>query len=134
MSLDRGQIPYASEFGEGTAVVFRLAEPYKGTGRTIVADSAFSSVKTLVQLESMFGLYFMGMVKTATKEYPKKYFTKWFNESPRRGSWRLLQSTTNIGTPMYVVCWADHKAKTIISNRGTTLPGAESVRIRYSVD
>ncbi|ETN00434.1 hypothetical protein PPTG_24270 [Phytophthora nicotianae INRA-310] len=64
------QKAYNADFGEGTAVVLRLAQPYAGSGRTVVADSAFSSVKTLVQLNSMMGLYFMGMVKTATKEYP----------------------------------------------------------------
>ncbi|OWZ00088.1 hypothetical protein PHMEG_00028803 [Phytophthora megakarya] len=38
---------YAREYGEGTAVILRLAEPYRGTGRTIVDDSAFASVKRL---------------------------------------------------------------------------------------
>ncbi|OWY99168.1 hypothetical protein PHMEG_00029881 [Phytophthora megakarya] len=37
---------YCREYGEGTAVVLRLANHYKGTGQTVVADSAFASVKT----------------------------------------------------------------------------------------
>ncbi|KAF4138211.1 Transposase IS4 [Phytophthora infestans] len=53
------QKAYNVEFGEGTAVVLRLAQPYAGSGRTVVTDSAFASVKTLVQLNSMMGLYFM---------------------------------------------------------------------------
>ncbi|KAG6943953.1 hypothetical protein JG687_00018138 [Phytophthora cactorum] len=36
--------PCACEYGEGAAVVLRPAEPYKGTGCTMVTDSAFGSV------------------------------------------------------------------------------------------
>ncbi|DAZ93699.1 TPA: hypothetical protein N0F65_009250 [Lagenidium giganteum] len=64
------QKQYASEFGEGTAVVLRLSQPFQGTRRTVVADSAFASVKTLLQLERR-GLYFIGLVKTASVGYPK---------------------------------------------------------------
>ncbi|KAG6954422.1 hypothetical protein JG687_00011831 [Phytophthora cactorum] len=45
------QKEHFSEFGEGTSVILRLVEQYKGTGRTVVADSAFASVKNLVQLK-----------------------------------------------------------------------------------
>ncbi|KAL5475280.1 hypothetical protein EMCRGX_G027361 [Ephydatia muelleri] len=43
------------------------------------------------------GLYFMGMVKTATKEYPKKQLLQWASgngtgPTPNRGSHKLLQS------------------------------------------
>ncbi|EGZ30653.1 hypothetical protein PHYSODRAFT_421212, partial [Phytophthora sojae] len=70
------QKPYHALFGEGSAIVLRFSEVYKGSGRTVVADSAFASVNTLVQLENLCGLYFMGMVKTASREYPKKYMTE----------------------------------------------------------
>ncbi|KAJ8521879.1 hypothetical protein ON010_g17759 [Phytophthora cinnamomi] len=63
------QKAYHALFGEGTAVILRLTEACKGTGRTVVADSAFPSVKTLVQLEQLNGLF--SMVKTASCEYPK---------------------------------------------------------------
>ncbi|KAG1702609.1 hypothetical protein DVH05_009558 [Phytophthora capsici] len=71
------QKQYCSQFGEGTSIVLRLAEPYKGTGRTIVADSAFASVKTLVQVEKLLGLFFMGNFKTATVKYPKAHMQEW---------------------------------------------------------
>ncbi|OWY95099.1 hypothetical protein PHMEG_00034987, partial [Phytophthora megakarya] len=122
---------YYREYGEGTAVVLRLAAPYKGSGRTIVADSAFASVKTLVQLEAHLGLYFMGMVKTATVEYPKQALTNWFETTPPRGSFKVYGSTTDLANKMYVMYWADRKPKTIICNRGTTLPGTDSVRPRH---
>ncbi|EGZ13032.1 hypothetical protein PHYSODRAFT_511780 [Phytophthora sojae] len=66
------------------------------------------------------------MVKTASREYPKTYMHEWFSTSPTRGSFKILQSMTPNNTPMYALCWADRKPKCIISNRGTTLPGADS--------
>jgi hypothetical protein len=118
---------FSREYGEGTAIVLRFAEPYKGTGRTIVADSAFASVKTLVQLENLCGLYFMGMVKTATHQFPKRYLEEWYNSGQSRGSFKILRGENVNGKLFYALCWSDKKPKTIISNRGTTIPGNPSI-------
>ena len=67
---------YAQLYGEGTAVTLRLTQEYYGTGRVVHADSPFSSVKTLLALQER-GLHFMGMVKTAHKEYPLAYLKSW---------------------------------------------------------
>ncbi|POM70815.1 hypothetical protein PHPALM_12696 [Phytophthora palmivora] len=112
------------------AVVLHLSQPYAGSGCTIVADSAFASVKTLVQLNLLLGLYFIGMVKTATKEYPLEYLKCWSSTDRPRGSHVVMESNCVNGTKMYALCWNDRKPKMIISNRGTTLPGSDSVR-RY---
>ncbi|DBA01784.1 TPA: hypothetical protein N0F65_010194, partial [Lagenidium giganteum] len=90
--LKQKQKTYAREYGEGTSIVLRLTKPYTGSGRTVVADSAFASVKTLVQLEAQRGLYFMGIVKTATAEFPKATLKAWFDTKPERGSFKLLHS------------------------------------------
>ena len=57
-------------FKYSTAVTLRCAEHYIGSRRHVVADSAFASVETLLQLRKR-GLHFSGIVKTASKEYPK---------------------------------------------------------------
>ncbi|KAG6611940.1 Bifunctional aspartate aminotransferase [Phytophthora cinnamomi] len=49
--------------------------------------------------------------------------TEWFGTEPARGSFKMLQSKTPKVTTMYALCWADRKAKCLISNRGTSLPG-----------
>ncbi|KAG2783787.1 hypothetical protein Pcac1_g6509 [Phytophthora cactorum] len=126
------QKTYAAEFSEGTALTLRLAAPFNGTGRTMVADSVFSSVNTLVQLERLLGLYFMGIVKDATAEYPKSEMLAWFYELPPRGSFKILESTNPLNTNMYALCWADKKPKRIIVSRGTPLPGGDSVRCWYT--
>jgi hypothetical protein len=131
-----------SEYGEGTAVTLRLVGSYYGTARTVVADSAFSSVKTCVQLAQR-GLYFMGCVKTAHVEFPSKYLRQWASgslleqagNSPERGQHILLQSTLvgcgDVGTHLYAMCWADKKAKCIVSTRGSTCEGPPSRRPRH---
>jgi hypothetical protein len=126
------QKKYHTHFGESTAVLLRLVEPYVSSERTVVADSAFSSVK-LLELLHIRGLYFMGMVKRASKRYPKKSLEDWYKKGQPRGTFKTLQSNTNDGSPMYAMCWADRTSKTIISNRGTTLPGSDSVRLRSKV-
>lgn len=58
---------------------------------------AFASVKTLIALHQELGLYFMGIVKTASRSYPKNFFQNWYNEGsnvyPQRdlGSWITLK-------------------------------------------
>ena len=42
--------PGHAEYGEGTSQLLRLCAPWRGTARTIIADSAFSSVKSLLAL------------------------------------------------------------------------------------
>ena len=67
---------YAQLYGEGTAVTLSMTQlEYYGSGQVVQADSAFLSVKTLLALQEA-GLHFMGMVKTAHKEYPLAYLNK----------------------------------------------------------
>lgn len=75
------QKAYRYHFREGAAVVLRLSEQYRGS---VVADSAFSSVKTLEQLKSLHGLFFMEMVKTARKEFPDAAMIEWFSRIKQR--------------------------------------------------
>ena len=55
----------------GTAIVLRLVEPWFQTDRLVCGDSAFASVATALECRR-HGLHFTGIVKTATKKYPKK--------------------------------------------------------------
>ena len=130
---------YVAEFGEGTAVVLRLCSPYAGTGRFVVADSAFSSIKCCIAVYCILGLFFGGMVKTAHMHFPKDFLNNWFRDEDARhkadpvgylrGSWITLQSTfTNTRnaldlTPhiLYAVGWADKKMKMLVCNFGTSI-------------
>ena len=71
-----------AEYGAGTGVCLRLAAHLQRSGRIIVGDSAFSSVKTCMALWRSLGLYFIGIVKTAHFHYPKLFFTNWHRDYP----------------------------------------------------
>ena len=55
---------YYREFGGGTSILLCLAKPWAGSGRVVVADSAFTSVRSVVVLKKRLGLFFLSMVKT----------------------------------------------------------------------
>ncbi|KUF85147.1 hypothetical protein AM587_10003738 [Phytophthora nicotianae] len=55
----------------------------------------------------------------------------WSSVPRPRGSHTVMESSCANGSKMYALCWNDRKPKTIISNRGTTLPGSDSVRVRH---
>lgn len=142
-------------YGAGTAVVLRLCQPYFGTDRVIIADSAFSSVKTTMAAQK-YGLHFMGAVKTAHKLFPKQFLNKWFSDGfdqqgkfiRSRGSHCLLSSQFQKNVPnqmdmpgipivpvfgtMYAIGWQDKKLKAIVSSCGTTMPSpSPSIRSRH---
>ena len=135
----QAQKPFADIGSEGTAITLRLCSPYFGSGRVIHADSAFSSVRTCLKLRE-HGLHFMGCVKTASREFPKRYLASFEDQYGRgrpqaRGGWKLLKSTVNPEgeehEPIYALGWYDRKAKFIVSSCGSTVPGAPSRRKRH---
>jgi hypothetical protein len=75
------------------------------SGRLVLADSAFASVKSF-QMKKTAGLEFIGLVKTASKKFPKQDFEQ--QEHGRQGSlalesrrttrwdWRFFQSFLGI--------------------------------------
>ncbi|OQR85202.1 hypothetical protein ACHHYP_20598 [Achlya hypogyna] len=109
---------FHQQYGSGTSSVLRLSQEYFGSGRTVVADSAFASVKTLLALKKS-GLFFMGMVKTAHREFPKSVLQQWADGNldgavPKRGS-HLLLETEEDNESFYAIGWKDKKLKTILA-------------------
>jgi len=74
---------YTEEFGSGTALLLRLTEPWKGSSRVVLADSAFASVKSAHSLMQKRGLHFIGMVKTAHRSYPRAFLNAKLKEAER---------------------------------------------------
>jgi hypothetical protein len=74
------------------------------------ADSAFSSVKTLLALAE-HGIRFMGMVKTAHQEFLMTYLQSWAagkdnEEKTKRGDHILLESVSSEGSKFMHWVWA----------------------------
>ena len=61
---------HVKPFGATLATVFRLTQPYHSTGKRVIADSWFGSVKSAVELLKE-GLYSIMLVKTACKQFPR---------------------------------------------------------------
>ena len=83
--------PFAADLGAGTSSLLRLTTNYVGSAHVVVADSAFASVKTAAALHELRGMGFIGLVKTATRQFPTQYLSS--HPLPTRGSHAVLQAT-----------------------------------------
>jgi hypothetical protein len=121
--------PFQRELGAGTAALLRLTRPWWGSGRIVCADSAFASVKSAVELRKQ-GLYFLGLVKTATREFPKQYLESY----PLRERGDHVAVTCNDGGTQLIGCaWNDRKRKLIVGTCGSTLAGNPHEKKRWRV-
>ena len=113
----------------GTAQTLRLSELWHGSQRIVVGDSAFSSVTTAIECQKK-GLFYSGIVKTASKEFPKDYLSD-VSRYPVKGE-HVSLTTVVENCKLLAVGWKDKTVKTFISTCGTTLPGQPHQKYRYS--
>ncbi|XP_050298561.1 piggyBac transposable element-derived protein 4-like [Anthonomus grandis grandis] len=109
------------ELGAGTATTLRLTRPWHGSGRIVVGDSWFASVKTAIELNKR-GLNFLGIVKTATRNYPIQDAKIRCPEEKDKS----IAATCVIADPyikLTCVAWRDKKVHTFRGSCSTTLPG-----------
>ena len=122
----------------GTAVVLRLTRQANlwGTGRIIVADSAFGSVECANEL-LRHGLYGQMVIKTARRRFPLDALNEFGRENDLngvRGSVKAFESpSTSEGKNLYALCWGDKKWKNVIFTAGTLIAGEPSERPRHRV-
>ena len=74
---------HVKKFGATCASTLRLTKPLHGSGRAIIADSWFGSVKTVSQLRKA-GLHAAMVVTTAHKMYPVDLLS---THKLKRGEW-----------------------------------------------
>jgi len=135
LELQEGKEPmknkkyYDGPGSSGTASLLRLAEPYFGTHRTVYADSAFGSVRSALALAER-GLFFIGMVKTASRRFPKKYFKDKVNVS--RGTSEYLQAQYTL--PLYAVAWWDKTMKTLVTSCANSEAAPPHEKQRYRIN
>ena len=108
-----------SEYDVTTATTLRLVKHLGGTGRTVIGDSWFGSVKTAVALKKV-GLYSILLVKTVHKKFPCTLLNQ---TSLKRGEW--VAYTGKIEEVELQACsFQDLKLKQFISTCSTSIPGA----------
>ena len=76
-----------------------MSAPWHGKAHFVIADSAFSSVDTAVALKQ-HGTYFIGIVKTAHKTYPKQFMGT-HHDFSRRGD--HVELCANVQGPSYLL-------------------------------
>jgi hypothetical protein len=113
----------------GTAIIKYLVLPWRASGRIVCADSYFASVATLKELKRL-GLRFIGVVKTATRQFPQAYLSGL--EMEERGDRRGLIARDAEGTPtMLAFVWMDRNRRYFICSASSLEPGAQYNRERW---
>ena len=112
------------------AILWKLILPWTPTNRIVCADSYFASVPA-AKLLSRHGLQFIGVVKTATRNYPMTYLqsVKLNQRGNRKG---LLSFTVLPGDPtMLAFVWMDRQRRYFIATASSLKAGTPYTRWRW---
>jgi hypothetical protein len=113
----------------GTVVLKNLVLPWANTNRIVCGDSYFASVGACEEMQRI-GLRFIGVVKTATRQFPMAYLSSL--ELVQRGDRHGLTTPGPDGTPkMLAFVWMDRNRRYFIANTSSLLEGAPYSRIRW---
>lgn len=123
-----------------SAVTLRSTEKLFGSRRILYADAYFSSVGTLKALRKN-GLYFVGMCKSAHKDYPKKFIQQWHTSLPPASHKHdvricpltaeyVVDNVTGKETMLALGYDQDERLGTLISSVGNTLADTSPHRVR----
>lgn len=116
----------------GCDVLWELVRPWAKSGRVVVADSYFASVKTAKHLFKG-GLRFIGVVKTCTKDFPMDHLQS-LEMSGDKGSMKGLLTKAdpdNDDCQLLAFVWVDRNRRCFISSGFSLIPGEEISRRRW---
>ncbi|KAL7462969.1 hypothetical protein ACHAXS_003342 [Conticribra weissflogii] len=112
-----GEQGHGENVGHGTKVALDVVKPWldwQGPPRIVCGDSYFASVATCKEFATC-NIGFIGIVKTATKEYPMDYLKQ--AEVERRGGMHALVSKDGDGVAELVsLMWVDRERRFFIGN------------------
>ena len=109
---------HVQEYGVTTATTLHLTQSYHGSGRCIIADSWFGSVKSASELMRQ-GLYSIMLVKTTHKDFPHQPLGE---EPLQHGEWKAY-TTNKDGVKLQACRFHDPKVKDFISTCSSVIPG-----------
>jgi hypothetical protein len=113
----------------GTKILLKLVQPWFNTDRVICADSYFASVQTAKELLRV-GLKFIGVVKTATREYPTTLLQG--KEMGERGDrYGVLSKDDNDNFAYLAFVWLDRDRRYFIATTSSLQEGQPQIRDRW---
>jgi hypothetical protein len=113
----------------GTSVLKYLVEPWAFSEQIVCADSYFASVGAALELQRI-GLCFIGVVKTATHQFPMHYLSR--VELQQRGDrYGLVTQSNNGGPRLLAFVWMDPDRRYFIASASSLEPGMPYVRQRW---
>ena len=114
----------------GTQVLKTVVSPWFGSNRIVCADSYFASVGAAKELYRN-GLRFIGVVKTATRGFPKTFLTN--VELNQRGDFFALASDSadELDPAMAAFVWMDRERRYFIATAGALSEGTPYTRCRW---
>ena len=115
----------------GCNVLYELVKPFANTDRVVVADSYFASVSAAIRLKQI-GLRFIGVVKTATKEYPMNHLGSIELPGGRGSQKGLLTTDQESGTQLLAFVWVDRDRRYFISTASSLEAGTPVQRMRWA--
>ena len=122
--------PQGQELPHAAAILKELILPWAHTNRIVCADSYFASVPA-AKLLSRYGTRFIGVVKTATRNYPMSYLQS--VELNQRGDRKGLISFGVLpGDPtMLAFVWMDRQRRYFIATASSLEAGTPYTRWRW---
>ena len=115
------------EENSGTTAVKQLTQPWHRSNRVTVADSAFASVATALEMKRL-GLGFVGCVKTASKGFPKEVLQQ-IQLSGRGDYFRMVAMKDNV--KLLAFTWCDRDRQSFIATSGSLAKANAQERYRY---
>ena len=112
----------------GTRILLFLIDPWVYSGRTVVGDSYFASVGAALALAEL-QMGFIGVVKTATKNFPMAYLSglEMQNRGERKG---VILKVNDIPIMMALV-WMDRDRRYFITTSSSLEEGSPYERERW---
>ncbi len=114
---------FVSVYGANPAKAMRCVKPWFGSGRCVILDSVFASLKCIKGMAE-HGMFAIGNVKSAHNGFPKNWLKE--NASVRgQRSCATTTFTTSTGETWSVLgaCDKDKQTIALIGTAGTTLMG-----------
>ena len=115
----------------GCNVLYELVKPFANTDSVVVADSYFASVSAAIRLKEI-GLRFIGVVKTATKEFPMQHLGSIPLPGGRGSRKGLLTTDEATGTQLLSFVWVDRDRRYFISTCSSLAEGTQILRTRWT--